>query len=495
MYFNEYFDIDTSELDTYGALNISLDYDLPLFIDPLLIFLSENPNFKTWHEKLVKYILFLSSLKNSNSPSKDVIKTFFTFKEICNNWLGLSQTGNRGSAIGNYYGESLYKNIENVIQTHDISKSIHFEKLCLFEDGVGKDKLSDFVTNILLNEFAKYTEEFAKNHIDPKMLNKFRIDRADFNFEINQFVPREYELPFIINQHGRHEYVLLTPKEILRVDENAINKTNLYNRFDDVVNTIENSELRFRLTSYLNKVIEDLHTAKRKKQKTPTAKELRIVKQEAIDYLVVQHPEILDYFIKLQENSEQIIHNEALNELENVELLYIRNAKQLSSGYKTIIKEHKTAFEEALYRIEFLKTEIEECGLWKNLYIDGEPIAKEENLQRLFRLVWCQTNYDFNSEVNNGNGPVDFKASMGSKNKTIIEFKLAKNSKLKSVFAQTDAYEKANRTKDTIVVIFYFNQTELEKVQNLVNDYKGDKEIILIDCRSDNKESASKRTE
>ena len=495
MYFNEYFNVSVDKLDKYGALNISLDCDLPLFIDPLLIFISNNLLFKSWHEKLVKYILFLSSLKKTGQPPKDIIRSYFTFKEIRNNWLGLSKTGNRGSAIGNYYGESLYKNIENVIETHSISKSIHFEKLCLFEDGVGKDKISDFVTNILLNEFAKYTETFATKYIDDNMLSTFMIEKADFNFVLNQFVPRKYKLPFIVNHRGIHEFVLLTPKEILRVDENAINKTNLYNYFDDVVKTIENEELRFRITSYLNKVVEDLNNEKKQINKLPTTKEIVATRKRAIDNLVSEYPKILDYFIKLQENSEHIIHAEALNELKRIEQLYIYNVKQLASGYKNIVKEHKTSFDESLYRINFLKNQIEECGLWKNLYIDGKPIAREQDIQRLFKLVWCQTSYDFNAEVNNGNGPVDFKVSLGSKDKTIVEFKLAKKIKFNNVFAQTDAYEKANITTNTIVVIFYFSQKEQEAVENYVNQYNGGKEIVLIDCRNDNKKSASKRTQ
>lgn len=494
MYFNEYFDVEVEKMNNYGALNISLDNDLPLFIDPMLLFVSENEEFHTWHTKLVKYIIFLASLKHNNeSFSESIINTYFTFKEVCNNWLGLAKKGNKGSAIGHFYGESLYNYINSVIDTHNISKSIHFEKLCLLQEGIGKDKISDFVVNILLAEFAQYTERFAKLNIKKEKLHVFRLEKGHFDFKINRFIPKKYLLPFIIDEKGKKEFVLLTPKEIVRFDENTINKEDFYNSFDDVLGCISNEELRTNISLHLNNTIKALYDAKKRVNKIPTDRELKEQKRKAIDEVVSVNPEILDYFIKKQEESRKLIQEKTSVEIKRIESIYYTSAKALSANYFKVIKEHKTAFDEALYRINFIKNEIEECGLWKNLYIGDIPIVHEEELQRLFRIVWCRTNYDFNSEVNNGNGPVDFKASRGFNNKVIIEFKLASNSKLKHVFAQTNAYEKSNKTNNTIIVIFYFNDIESKKVQELIANYKGNKKIISIDCRKDNKKSASVR--
>ena len=45
MFFSEYFEIDPRLLLEYGALDISLVCDLPLFIDPMLIFNSKKVQF------------------------------------------------------------------------------------------------------------------------------------------------------------------------------------------------------------------------------------------------------------------------------------------------------------------------------------------------------------------------------------------------------------------------------------------------------------------
>jgi hypothetical protein len=101
---------------------------------------------------------------------------------------------------------------------------------------------------------------------------------------------------------------------------------------------------------------------------------------------------------------------------------------------------------------------------------------------------------DFNAEVNNGRGPVDFKVSRGNKDKTLIEFKLAKNSKLQqNLENQVAIYEAANRTNKSLKAIFYFCDEERQMVQKVLKELKleADKSIILIDCRRDNKPSAS----
>lgn len=69
-------------------------------------------------------------------------------------------------------------------------------------------------------------------------------------------------------------------------------------------------------------------------------------------------------------------------------------------------------------------------------------------MQVIYKLTWYATDDDVNAEVNNGRGPVDYKISRGSKDSTIVEFKLASNPKLKqNLQHQVRVYEDANQTK------------------------------------------------
>ena len=45
IYFSDFFDVDEDIIESYGAVNISLINDMPLFVDPFLLFNSENPEY------------------------------------------------------------------------------------------------------------------------------------------------------------------------------------------------------------------------------------------------------------------------------------------------------------------------------------------------------------------------------------------------------------------------------------------------------------------
>lgn len=101
--------------------------------------------------------------------------------------------------------------------------------------------------------------------------------------------------------------------------------------------------------------------------------------------------------------------------------------------------------------------------------------------------------FDANAEVNNGRGPVDFKISMGNADKTLVEFKLARNKKLKqNLRNQVDIYEAANNTHQSMKVIIYFTESEYNTVMRILKDLnlEQNEDIILIDA-CNNKESAS----
>src|ERR1700686_2795507 len=60
-----FFEIPSGTLEQYGAFNISLLSDLPLFIDPFLLFNSKKPEYQDLHNRIVTYLRFLKD-KSSN---------------------------------------------------------------------------------------------------------------------------------------------------------------------------------------------------------------------------------------------------------------------------------------------------------------------------------------------------------------------------------------------------------------------------------------------
>lgn len=91
-------------IEEYGAMNISLLNDIPLFIDPFLLYASEKQEYKLLHEKILDYLAFLRD-KASGEISLEKIKRWYTFPEVKQNWLGYSETGNGGWGWGKGFGE------------------------------------------------------------------------------------------------------------------------------------------------------------------------------------------------------------------------------------------------------------------------------------------------------------------------------------------------------------------------------------------------------
>jgi transposase len=86
------------------------------------------------------------------------------------------------------------------------------------------------------------------------------------------------------------------------------------------------------------------------------------------------------------------------------------------------------------------------------------------------------------------------KAYKGAFDKTLVEFKLASNSKLRqNLTNQVEIYKKAHDTEKSIKAILFFSKKEEEKVKNILVDLgiSNEKYVVLIDARKDNKLSAS----
>ena len=94
IYFSDFFQIDPEILDSYGAMDISLLNDLPLFIDPFLIFCSEDTECQRMHDEIVKYIVYLRDFALDNeAPERKYLKYYYCFPEVRQTYLGFCQRG------------------------------------------------------------------------------------------------------------------------------------------------------------------------------------------------------------------------------------------------------------------------------------------------------------------------------------------------------------------------------------------------------------------
>ncbi len=478
IYFTDFFDISVDDLENYGAFNVSLINDLPLFIDPFLLFGSKKEEYQELHTKILDYLTFLKKKSEEGVSDISQVKSWYLFPEVRQNWFGYSKVGNGGSGLGEKFGKAMSSSMHIVFDDlgkEKITQTSHLEKAGLFEIGVGKDNISDFTTNLTKEFLLTYTENFTKEHISKEYQKLIKVDKVYFDYDLERWMPKEFILPFIFD-----DFVILTPRDILTKDDNWINGNDLRGDFRRICNSIPNDQLRNEILNYFQKRLP-----KSPKNKRNTQKEITIAVQETIR----NFPEIIKWFIKQKEENKEGAKNISKQKVNEVETLFVH---QISRFVETLLEKSNfyeikadSSYEEALGRIEFLKQVIENNDGYRLFYIDHKPIKREEDLQIIYRLTWYASDFDVNREANNGRGPVDYAISKGSKDKTLIEFKLASNSKLKqNLSKQVEIYEKANSTQKSIKVILYFDNTELEKVHKLLKELKTEnsKNIILIDA-------------
>jgi hypothetical protein len=481
VFFSEWFGIDPVLLEQHGAFNVSLINDLPLFIDPFLLFTSEKGEYRELHDKIIEYLLFLRDQALKGAVDEGLLRAWYTFPEVKQLWLGFSLKGNSGSGLGIDFARALHSNLHIIFKNfgdEQITKGSHLEKVCLVREGVGRDNISDFTANLIKEYLLDYTQRFCQQHIAPGLRRVVAVENVRFDYEARVWCSKKYELPFI-----NGDFVLLTPREILTKDENWINRHDLFDRFEEIADSVPDQQLRSQVNQYLVR------------QLTPQS-----TKQEqnrAYYTMLGEHPELIEWYIRWKEDHGDEAVKQSKVKVTDSEERFVHQFGELIQKLEVETEFYRhgiDTMEECRARIGFLKSEVENNGAYRIFYYKNEPIQRESDLQILYRLTWFATLSDFNSEVNNGRGPVDFAISRGSKDKTIVEFKLAKNSKLKqNLENQIKVYEEANRTQKSLKVIFYFTEQELAKVNGVLRELKleADDSIYLIDCRADNKPSAS----
>ncbi len=479
IYFSDFFNVSQEQVESYGAVNISLINDMPLFVDPFLLFNSKKKEYQDIHDNIIKYLLFLQSqAERYPTPPKGMLSSWYYFSEVKQTWLGFSQEGNSGRGLGKIFAKHIHEGLQTIFKDFGkevITESAHLEKLCLISPLVGKDKISDFTTNFTKEYLLEYTSKFASRYISPEFCKEFLISKVSFDFNTFSWKRKKYILPCYNN-----DYVLLTPRDMLTRDDTFINKYDMLTCLEDLAPSIDDAALRFSLNYYLMEVLP-------KKKEEMTKEE----KEKAANDLVLEHPEIIDYYIKYKEEHRDEateISSAVVQEVRQLFNCQLNMLAELLNNHTEFYNNEINSHDEAHKRVLYLKNVIENMDGYKLFYLNGEPVHKEKNLQIMFKLVWFATKFDVNSEVNNGRGPVDFKVSFGNKDSTLVEFKLASNTKLrKNLENQVEIYQKANCTDRAIKVIMYFNEKELEKVNKILNDLNlhNCKDIILIDAIND----------
>lgn len=464
--FSDIFEIDKDVIEGYGAFNISLLGDLPLFIDPFLIFNNKKPEYQKLHDDMITYLVFLRDKSIQGQVDPGLVSAWYKFAEVKQTWLGFSFTGNKGSGLGNKFAQDLNASFHRLFApgAEQITKSKHIEKVCLIRRGVGKDNISDFTTHLIKEFLLDYTAQFAKAYLKVEQYKIFNVPKVFFNYDTEVWESKEFELPF-----WDEDYIILVPHDLLTCDDTWINRADLISSYERIVPSVPDEQMRAQINNYLlNKLPKDPKAS---------AKESAKKKREAISDTIDMFPALIDYYIKFKEENGDEAVSLSEKKVHYAQSLFLDKFTQLAAlvADATPFYSHGiNTIEDALARVECLKDAIQNKEGQQFLYSEKHtPISAENELKILYRFLW------YNS-VNNPKVP-----SLQNKDLISVDFKLATNNNIDRYLLKKDEeavnaeIEDADR-KHEITVVFAFNASDKAMIEERIRSLKSKTRHVRI---------------
>ncbi|MGX4656835.1 hypothetical protein ACWCHM_24420 [Micromonospora sp. SCSIO 07396] len=475
MRFSEYNGIILNESDHW--FDTYLPADTPLCIDPFLIYPDDDEHWFDAHHHILDFFRLVFDLVRESGGDEESLaykqaKNLLLFPEPAEFCLGLASGTPNGSGAGPGLQEGMLEGVRTALGL-GFGNVPHMEMLGLFQGGMGLDRMSDVVCNVLKSFFIRYTQKVARQHNLP--MESFRVRNASWSARFACWQSKEVELPAnpFLSKPGP---VLLVPKRFLK-DIPVVTA----NGFWRYAWRNHSEELRGNFNYDIARNVDRWEKAK----------------------LARQNPEVVASYLTSLEQEEHSPY--PVDRDPALRTRWWELGGQMASrsplSYVAQTPPDFPQFAEAI--IQAFRHGIEHQDEWQMLWYQGVALP-EKKVQALFRSCakhYCKANdISITGEANAGRGPVDFHFSQGWNARTVVEMKLMSNSKFwDGILAQTPQYAISEGVDVAFfVAIAYTDEEMMESQINKINKaariatehYKVEIRPIVIDAR--NKASASK---
>ena len=164
------FGVDFRQEDVDFAIP-RLHSDIPLYVDPFLLWISSNPTYRALHEQIIGFFRLVSECVRTDHPEA-AVELLAGCEELRSMGLGYASGSRRGSNIGP-------KLIASIVRTHCAIPQLrdgrirHIEELQLVVPNFAEDRLSDTATSILKPFFLEYTAQQCQRYKIPVRNTRF----------------------------------------------------------------------------------------------------------------------------------------------------------------------------------------------------------------------------------------------------------------------------------------------------------------------------------
>lgn len=481
MFFSEAYKILSPEEEDW--FDLLLDSDTKIYLDPMLVYQSNHEDFVNSETKINNF--FKEAFKRvalaKSSKSKDIRKLaleMLKFKEPSELYLGFTNYGSNGSGIGEDFARQIFDAIVDFIELGFEEFGEYISPFEIFVEGIGADRISDIMGNLIKEDLIKYTQKKCKEKNVP--LKTFKVRNVSFNCKLG-WIYKSVKLP---ENPLTHKPIILVPKEFLR--------TNSYlDRADflDYILNIDNETLRNQASRVFTQDLDKKQIIQIVKDNPSLTRQLfksylKDRKKERGDsYDFINDPDLL--------SQNPILIKKIVNSINKTIVITEKNEETLRGFVEKIIQE--------------FKFHAESNEGYKLLFNDDETPRGEKIVQSLFHAIargFCCENgsVDLNPEASTGKGPVDFKFSEGYNKKIVVELKLAKNSQLvHGLEMQLPTYLDSSDSDLGYYLVIKQLKGEGVRISNLKDKYEhlnlkeGKKiNLVIVDSSKENMVPASK---
>ena len=132
--------------------------DIPVGIDPFLLFKSRNPEYRELHRQLTD--AFNAGIEAVKRGALDDARRLFDYPEESAIGFGYTRKGKGGSGVGSYLAGLIVDTASNSpgLQERGVR---HIEEMKLLASHIGPDRVSDITANVLKQFLIEYTQRQA----------------------------------------------------------------------------------------------------------------------------------------------------------------------------------------------------------------------------------------------------------------------------------------------------------------------------------------------